>query len=238
MNVNDPVAGDHPDTPDLNTLVRALRAAPDRASMERLLIGVSPTACLSGGETVLMLMAATHDANANRFDVLLEHLDANAVDANGWTALFHAVANGRLAIAQRLLPRTTHLTKPSGYTAMMLAASNASVPMLELLAPRSNLGDTALCPEGQHTALDRAIHRRNWANVRWLIEHTPLPQAWAALARAPTVWPSTMPPSNPAAELKDCQRRLAIRQSRYDAHALDAVTPAQGFAEPRDRARL
>lgn len=215
---------------DLKGLVHALCQAPDRARMEELLVDVPSAARSPRGETLLMLMAATSDVNASRLDVMLEHGDPNALDHNGWSALFHAVARDHLAIVEKLLPYTTSLTKPSGYTAMMLAAGSASVSMLELLAPRSDLGTA--CNEDQgsyaaHTALDRAIHQRNWSNARWLIQHTPLPQALAAFERAPSSWPKTMPASDPAHELAQCQRLLDIRRETQALRALLATTAAR-----------
>ncbi len=115
--------------------------------------------------------AAKEDNPTHVRELLKQHADVNAPQADGMTALHWAARNDDLALAQLLIGAHANVRAADRYgiTPLTLAATNGSARMLETLLVAGADANAAL-PEGE-TVLMTAAHTGNVDAVKVLLAH-------------------------------------------------------------------
>jgi len=118
------------------------------------------------------LADAAKEGNRDRVrDLLEQHADVNAVQADGTTALHWAARNDDMAMAQLLIAAHANVKAADRYgiTPMTLAATNGSARMLEALLT-AGADANATLPEGE-TVLMTAARTGNVEAIKVLLAH-------------------------------------------------------------------
>ncbi|KAG2011570.1 ankyrin repeat domain-containing protein 50, variant 2 [Coprinopsis cinerea AmutBmut pab1-1] len=115
------------------------------------------TRCL--GRTMLHIAAWVGDEQTAEEVLTASHVDVNAADSQGWTALMLASRNGHVRVAARLLRAPgirVDAARPHGWTAATMASLNGRSAIIEELLQVPGIDFNAPGPEGW-TALMLAV---------------------------------------------------------------------------------
>nr|CAD7416493.1 unnamed protein product [Timema poppensis] len=134
----------------------------------QFLVGLKQNFKESLGEHKILLIAS-ENGHTHIVNYLLDLIDVNTVDSEGYTALHAAVRGGQLEVVQLLVKRNAHINCKDvhGYTALKYCVRDGRLDVLEFLV--KNKGDINLSDENQVNLLHHASRAGQLDSVKYLL---------------------------------------------------------------------